>query len=117
MKKQNAIKIKEKSLNPQPIPQTSYMSLTHNEVGQYKFNGILDDRSSDMSPSQGTYLIGNAKFDSSPTERKKKQRQAKLPNQSFMDVRKLDLQRSKTKMSKMDVSNYQVDLSDYNYLT
>ena len=56
------------------------MSLTHNEVGQYKFNGILDDRSSDMSPSQGTYLIGNAKFDNSPTERKKKQRQAKLPN-------------------------------------
>ena len=93
------------------------MSLTHNEAGQYKFNGILDDRSSDMSPSQGTYLVGNSKFDQSPTERKKKQRQAKPPNQSFMDVKKLDLQRSKTKMSKMDVSNYQVDLSDYNYLT
>ena len=36
------------------------MSLTHNETGKLKLNGVLDDRSSDMSP--GATVIGTAKF-------------------------------------------------------
>ena len=54
-----------------------------------KFNGILDDKSSDMSPSQGTTIIGRLKFDDASPDKKKKK--VKHPNQSLMDVRKLNI--------------------------
>ena len=54
-----------------------------------KFNGILDDKSSDMSPSQGTTMIGRSRFDDVSPDKKKKK--VKPPNQSLMDVRKLNI--------------------------
>ena len=82
-----------------------------------KFNGILDDKSSDTSPSQGSTVINHSKFNDVSPEKGKKKKQVKAPNQSQMDVRKLNIQRSKTKMSKMDISYYEVELSDYKHLT
>ena len=56
-----------------------------------KLNGILDDKSSDMSPSQGTTMVGRSKFNDVSPEKGKKKKQVKAPNQSQMDVRKLNI--------------------------
>ena len=54
-----------------------------------KFNEILDDKSSDMSPSPT--MIKNSKFKDVSPEKGKKKKQVKAPNQSLMDVRKLNI--------------------------
>ena len=65
------------------------MSLTHNVTGNLNFNGVLDDKSSDMSP--GATVIGTAKFVKNSPQRKFKPKHDNAPNNSLFDVKKLHL--------------------------